>query len=111
MAKKGQSLGAFLSEAIDSMEDDRSDVVTRMASAASIEENTVNSILSGSITCPPLERLRAFARVLNISMDSILDAGNEDGCEYEKSAGDKLFDKGTKFLAKYAVKKKKKKGK
>lgn len=103
-ATKGEALGTFLNNAIDGMSGERSDIIERIASAADISESTVGQILNGSIECPPVDRLRGFARVLGISLDSMFTAGNRDGCEYEKSAGDDLFDKGTKFLKKYEVK-------
>ena len=100
MTIKGQSLGMFLSDRIDAMPGERSEIISRISSAASISESTVGQILSGTIQCPPTDRLRGFARVLGISLDSIFTAGNRDGCEYEKSKLDDIFDKGTKFLQK-----------
>lgn len=47
------------------------DIVARLASAAGITESTVNQILQGSIKRPPDNRLRGFARVLNIGFDQL----------------------------------------
>lgn len=94
--QKGEALGSFLSNAIDNMRGERSEIVERIANAAGISESTVGQILNGSIICPPINRLRAFATILRISMDSILTAGNRDGCEYEKSKIDSLLDSVTK---------------
>ncbi len=79
----GRRLAALLNGEVDKRDDDRADVVSRLASAAGIEENTVNQILNGSIDCPPLARLRAFASSLSVSLDSLISAGEADGCTYE----------------------------
>lgn len=87
---RGEALGALLSEAVDAMveaDDDmsRSDVVAALADAAGISASTVNQILSGSINCPPLERLEAFAEVLDVSVSQMVSAAEEDGCTYDLS--------------------------
>lgn len=84
----GRALGAALDRAIDRAAGDgsRSDVIQRMGDAAGIDSGTVNQIVSGTISCPPLERLTAFARVLPISAASLRSAAGRDGCEYEAQA-------------------------
>ena len=62
----------------------RSEIVAEMASAAGISTNTVNQILNAGINCPPLERLEGFAEVLDVSVERLIDAAEEDGCEYER---------------------------
>ncbi len=82
----GSSLASLLNNAIDDRITDsrtRADIIQSMASAANISENTVSQILSGSINCPPFEtRLVPFGRVLNISQERLMEAGNRDGCDY-----------------------------
>ena len=78
---RGESLAARLNELID--EDDRSATISRMADAAGIADATVTNILNGSINCPPMNRLEGFARVLNVSVDSLVQAAGRDGCNYE----------------------------
>ena len=80
---KGERLGAFLNRAVNNATAERAVMVGRMATSAGISESTVNQILAGSIDCPPRARLAAFARVLPVSLSSILAAGRRDGCEYE----------------------------
>ena len=80
--KEGSSLASLLNDLIDSRSDSRSDVINRMASAAGIEPSTVNQILSGSINCPPMERLAGFATALNTSTKRLEDAAKRDGCEF-----------------------------
>lgn len=78
-------LAGLLNRKIDEMTDDanpRAGFVSRLATEGGIDESTVNQILSGSISCPPLRRLRGFSRVLNISFDAIRAAAKADGCEY-----------------------------
>lgn len=87
--KMGDSLGNFLNNAIDDMAGDdseeRSRIISRIASASGISESTVNQILSGSIICPPLDRLEGFAEVLDITIDSIITSAESDGCKYDSN--------------------------
>ena len=84
----GEKLGAFLNRTINRMagddEEERGRLIRRMASAAGIEENTVRQILNGSIVCPPIARLRAFARVLDVTLQSMINAAEQDGCNYSE---------------------------
>lgn len=85
--QKGMNLASLLNSAIDEMVDDsttRSDIMTRMGSAGGISESTVEQILSESINCPPLPRLRGFSRVLGLSVERIITAAESDGCEYDE---------------------------
>lgn len=52
-------------------DDERSDLIDRMASAAGIERDTLLKILSGDIETPPEDRLRGFAEVLGVSLESL----------------------------------------
>jgi len=82
---KGSNLGALLRRLIREATDDdtaRADIISRMASAAGISENTVGSIVSGDIDCPPLNRLQGIARALNVGVGTIRAAAERDGCEY-----------------------------
>lgn len=84
---KGRSLGSFLDKRIESMTTEsrsRADIVESIGSAAGISSSTVNQILNGSINCPPLSRLRGFARALNVSMNSLTSAAEGDGCNYDE---------------------------
>lgn len=86
--QRGRNLSGRLNDLIEeqiSEDNPRSDIVTDLASGAGIEEDTVNSILDGSIDCPPLERLRAFARVLGTTLSSLQGAAERDGCDYDRS--------------------------
>lgn len=82
----GASLARALNSAIDSMESDdqsRADIIERMGRAAGISAGTVNQILNQEINCPPIERLRGFASVLNgVTLSSLVSAAESDGCEY-----------------------------
>jgi len=83
--RAGASLAARLNELIDEQVNDntdRSEIISRMASAAGIEPGTVNQILNGSINCPPIDRLEGFAEALGTSLESLTRAGNRDGCNY-----------------------------
>lgn len=84
----GANLAGTLNELINSRtssEDERSDLISRMGSEAGITHSTVNQILNEGIDCPPIERLRGFARALSVSLDSLLAAARRDGCDYSES--------------------------
>ena len=81
----GSKLAGVLNRAIDSKETKdrpRAAIIDDMGKAGGIAAGTVNQILEGSINCPPIERLRGFARVLDVSVETLTAAGNEDGCKY-----------------------------
>jgi HK97 family phage prohead protease len=86
----GRRLAAVLNEGIEAMVDDdtsRSEIVEQMGDAAGIDAGTVNQILNASINCPPPRRVRAFARVLDLSVSRLFEAGNADGCNYDEAEG------------------------
>ena len=85
---RGQSLASTLEDAITDMAGDdmsESDIQFEMADAAGIEGSTLDGILGAEIECPPLERLEGFADVLDIDLDTIVAAAENDGCEYDRS--------------------------
>lgn len=68
------ALSDVLNEAIEAMVSEdmtRAEIIAAMAQAAGIETSTVNQILNGEIERPPDERLRGFAQVLNISLETL----------------------------------------
>lgn len=88
----GERLAAVLNEEIDAQATDdrpREAIIAEMGEAAGIEPGTVNQILNASIDCPPIERLEAFAAVLDIALEQLTDAGDEDGCGYSDEDGDR----------------------
>lgn len=100
MGQRGTSLAAFLNDRIDEMAGDdmpRSDIIAEMAAAAGIESGTVNQILNAEIDCPPLSRLEGFAEALDVSVDSVIGAAEEDGCEYERMRKQVSMDIQTQF--------------
>jgi ATP-dependent protease ClpP protease subunit/transcriptional regulator with XRE-family HTH domain len=83
--QNGDRLAALINSGIDDMVSDemtRADIIAQMGEAAGIDSNTVNQILRGAINCPPLNRLEGFARVLDVSLEAMLRAGTQDGCNY-----------------------------
>ena len=77
---KGAALSAVINRQIN--DDNRDEMIGRLASAAGISRSTVNNILSGNINCPPRNRLQGFARVLGVSVESLITAAERDGCDY-----------------------------
>lgn len=59
---------------------ERAAAIARMADAAGISESTVNQILSGSIECPPENRVAGLASVSGVSMRDVRMALRQDGC-------------------------------
>lgn len=53
-------------------EAERARLIARLAEAAGIEPGTVNQILNGSIDRPPDDRLRGFARVLDVTFERLV---------------------------------------
>ena len=88
MNTKGSNLVSILNDKIDEMTSDddvsRADVVQRLASAARITTDTVNAILNQEINQPPMNRLRAFAKVLNVSLDKLEGATEDDDTQSPK---------------------------
>jgi len=97
--KNGTSLASVLNNGIESMISDdmtRAEIISGMADAAGIESGTVNQILNGDIDCPGWEdRIVPFANYLNISQQSLEDAGKTDGCPYGETEDKKVEDKKT----------------
>lgn len=81
----GRRLAALLEREIESASGEREEVIARMATAARISASAVNQILRDEIKCPPLARLRGFARVLGATVDQIMTAAESDGCEFAMS--------------------------
>ncbi len=86
---KGRRLAALLDRLIDARATGgrtRADVIRAMADAAGISPSTVTQILRAEIICPPLRRLRGFARALGTSLGRLRASAESDGCEYGDEA-------------------------
>lgn len=83
---QGETLGSALEALIEDQDGDRSDVIGEMAQQAGIDEETVNAIVRGEITCPPRGRLEAFAEVLQVDTSALVSAARQDGCSYDGNA-------------------------
>ena len=84
----GRNLGRVLNELIDGKvteERSRQDIIKDMADEADVSPSTVEQILMGKINCPPLDRLEGFARVLDVPVKRLVDAAEEDGCDYSEN--------------------------
>ena len=78
LAKIGIHINGALADRLNNLierqsddDDERSDLIDRMASAAGIDRSTLLQILSGSIETPPEQRLRGFAEILGVSLESL----------------------------------------
>lgn len=83
--RQGGTLATLLNNLIDGQvteERSREQIIEEIATEAGIESAMVDQILNGEIGCPPVERFEAFAKVLGASVESMISAGNADGCTY-----------------------------
>ncbi len=71
---EGQALAGMLNGLIDQRRGDRAAIIDELAKAAGIEADTVKQILDGKIQAPPMERLEAFAKVLDVKVDRLKSA-------------------------------------
>lgn len=86
--RQGAELASVLTSAINGLASEdqpEGQIIDEMADAAGIEPGTVRQILDGSINCPPIERLEAFASVLDVPVETLVEAGNRDGCDYRNA--------------------------
>lgn len=81
-ASGGNALPAMLDDLIRST----GATTAQLGEAAGIEAGTVSQILRGEITCPPMERLQGFARVLGVPVRRLVEAARTDGCPFEDEA-------------------------
>lgn len=70
-SRLSQLLNNRLNALADGDEERRSALIGQMADAAGIERGTVLQILRGEIDTPPEQRIRGFAKVLNLPVDRI----------------------------------------
>ena len=83
---RGERLAVLLEDLLPDDPRFRAETIDRMARAAGITPSTVMQILRREIDAPPRERLDAFARVLNIDVDRLLQAATADGGNYGERA-------------------------
>ena len=79
------SLASLLKKLIDESENEdrsRPDIVSSMARESGIDESTVGQIVRGEISCPPLLRLRGFAKALDVPAKDLIEQAESDGCTY-----------------------------
>ncbi len=83
---RGASLGALINDLLDAKVTDtktKEEVQEDAGTAAGISASTVGQIASGSIECPPLNRLQGLARFFGVSVGSLISAAENDGCDYD----------------------------
>ena len=80
----GPRLGALLTQ----LRDDQDLTTADLAEAAGVDEDTMEQILSGDINCPPRERLDGLAGLLDVPVSRLIDAAEEDGCDYSEDDDD-----------------------
>ena len=86
----GPRLGTLLTE----LRDEQDLTTADLAEAAGVDEDTMEQILSGDINCPPRERLEGLAGLLDVPVSRLIDAAEEDGCDYSDDDDDEEEDDG-----------------
>ena len=82
--KFGAALSKMMEEAIESKmakeELSREDVINALSDAAGVTVKTIGNILAAKSNCPTMARMEAFASVLGLSIESVLESAEIDGC-------------------------------
>jgi hypothetical protein len=76
-------LAFVLNEAMDSTVNrgaDRQALMEQIAQVAQANVNDVEAVLTDDMRCPPMNLIQAFATVLSIDSDIIVDAAQKGGC-------------------------------
>ena len=79
--RKSEEKGERLGNLLQRLRDENETTNARLGTAARIAEGTVSQIMSGSIICPPIARLNAFARHLDVPVSRLVRAAERDGCD------------------------------
>lgn len=82
--KFGAALSKMMEEAIESKmakeELSREDVINALSAAAGVTVKTIGNILAAKSNCPSIARMEAFASVLDLSIQAVLESAEIDGC-------------------------------
>jgi hypothetical protein len=93
---KGSSLSNLLeplvSEAAEDEDVDEADIMGRIAEAAGMDESTIANIVNGDIQCPDQDRFRAFAEVLDVTVEELVEAAEQDGCDYTETESNTMVE-------------------
>ena len=87
--RAGVTLGGRVQRQRESLNLTLEELSDRMNGPGARSANTLSQIENGTIDCPPPEVIRSLAGALNVSADSLFDAGESDGCNYEGRRDDK----------------------
>ena len=89
--RAGVRLGSLLKELRDEQELTTAD----LAEAAGVSEDTMQEILDGEINCPTRDQLEGLADLLDVPVRRLIDAAEEDGCDYSEDDDDDDDDEET----------------
>ncbi len=66
----------------------RANIIQSMAEESDSSPSVVNDIMLGTVNCPSIKQLESFAIVLEVPIDELKSAAEQDGCEFaQRSAG------------------------
>ena len=80
---KGVNLAAELNTIIDGADEDRDEMIQKLADACDMDTDGITAILDGETECPTKEVIEGLARGCGVTADSLFDAAMKDGCEYD----------------------------
>ncbi len=85
----GEAMPALLNDAIEQLVSaepdlDRDTVMEELAELADINSSHLRRILDGRVNCLPRREMEAFEAVLGLSIDEMIRAAEDDGCDYSE---------------------------
>ncbi len=86
-AELGSSLAEMMREEMSGHDKDDAEMMDDMAEMAGHSKSHMRSIARGDTGCPSMDALEAMSEVLDIGMDSVVEAAEMDGCDYSGLGG------------------------
>jgi molecular chaperone GrpE (heat shock protein) len=86
-AALGEMLGGHMEEEMGYHDKDRAELMKEMASECGHSRSHMNAIARGDVMCPSIDAIEAMSEVLDADMGKLVEAAEEDGCEYSMQGG------------------------
>ena len=80
---KGVNLATELNTIIDGADEDRDEMIRKLADACDMDTDGITAILDGEMECPTKEVIEGLARGCGVTADKLFDAAMQDGCAYD----------------------------
>ena len=82
-AKAKGMLADELNTLIDDGDEDRDEMIQKLADECGMDTDGINAILDGEMECPTKEVIEGLARGCGVTADKLFDAAMQDGCAYD----------------------------